>query len=143
MWVIALLAFILNQFNLYIKGHVIECLIYNLKEYALRYVITLLLDFYSNNSSREVLKVIILKKQYIYLADSLILDLIPFTINIITFIVYFLHFIDAYIGLIIIDIIIIYIWTKLIKNPKLFQIHQDYSINRCKESQIKYNIVIY
>ena len=86
-----------------------ECLMRNLKEHALRYVITLLLDFYSNNSSREVLEVIVLRERYIYLADSLILDLIPSVINIITFIVYFLHFINTYIGLIIIDIIIIYI----------------------------------
>jgi len=88
----ALLAFILNWFNLYIKGYVIKCLMRNLKEHALRYIITLLIDFYSNNSSREVLE-----KQYIHLTDSLILNLIPSTINIITFIVYFLHFINAYI----------------------------------------------
>jgi ABC-type transport system involved in Fe-S cluster assembly fused permease/ATPase subunit len=81
----------------------------NLKEHALRHIITLLLDFYSNNSSREVLEFIVLGEQYIYLADSLILDLIPSTINIVTFVVYFLHFINIYIGLIIIDIIIIYI----------------------------------
>ena len=81
----------------------------NLKEYALRYVITLLLDFYSNNSSRKVLKVIVLGEQYIYFTDSLILNLIPSAINIITFIVYFLHFINIYIGLIIIDVIVIYI----------------------------------
>jgi hypothetical protein len=39
-----------------------ECLIYNLKEYTLRYIITLSMDFYSNNSSGEVLKVIVLKE---------------------------------------------------------------------------------
>jgi ABC-type transport system involved in Fe-S cluster assembly fused permease/ATPase subunit len=94
---------------LYIKGYVIECLIYNLKEHALRHIITLSLDFYSNNSSREVLEVIVLGEQYIYLVDSLILNLIPSAINVVTFIVYFSHFINIYIGLIIIDIIIIYI----------------------------------
>ena len=104
-----LLTFILNRFNLYIKGHVIKYLIYNLKEYALRYIIILLMDFYSNNSSREVLEVIVLGEQYIYLVDSLILNLILSVINIITFMVYFLHFINIYIGLIIIDIIVIYI----------------------------------
>ena len=104
-----LLTFVLNWFNLCIKGHIIECLIYNLKEHALRHIITLLMDFYSNNSSGEVLEVIVLKKQYIYFIDSLILNLIPFAIDIITFVVYFLHFINAYIGLIIIDIIVIYI----------------------------------
>ena len=92
----------------------------NLKEHALRYIIILLIDFYSNNSSREVLEVIVLGEQYIYLTDSLILNLIPSIINIITFIVYFSHFINTYIGLIIIDVIVIYIWTKLVKNPKLF-----------------------
>jgi len=97
-----------------------ECLIYNLKEHALKHVITLLLDFYSNNSSREVLKVIVLEEQYIYLAENLILNSIPSTIDIITFIIYFSHFINIYIGLIIINIIVIYIWTKLVKNPKLF-----------------------
>jgi len=81
----------------------------NLKEHALRYIMTLLLDFYSNNSSREVLEVIVLKKQYIYLTESLILNSIPSTINVITFVVYFSHFINVYIGLIIIGIIIIYI----------------------------------
>jgi len=105
----ALLTFILNRFNSCIKGHVMECLIYNLKEHALRHVITLLMDFYSNNSSGEVLEVIVLGERYIYLADSLILDLIPSAINIITFMVYFSHFINAYIGLIIIDVIVIYI----------------------------------
>jgi len=103
-----------------IKGHIIECLIRNLKEYALRYVITLLTDFYSNNSSGEVLEVIVLGERYIYLADSLILNSIPSAIDIITFMVYFSHFIDVYIGLIIIDVIVIYIWTELVKNPKLF-----------------------
>ena len=92
----------------------------NLKEHALRHVITLLMDFYSNNGSREVLEVIVLGERYIHLMDSLILDLIPSIINIITFVVYFLHFINIYIGLIIIDVIVIYIWTKLVKNPKLF-----------------------
>ena len=58
----ALLAFILNWFNLYIKGHIMECLMRNLKEHALRHVMILLLDFYSNNSSREVLEVIVLKE---------------------------------------------------------------------------------
>jgi len=86
-----------------------ECLIYNLKEHALRHVITLSIDFYSNNSSGEVLEVMVLGEQYIYFTDSLILNLIPSAINIITFVVYFSHFIDTYIGLIIIDVIIIYI----------------------------------
>jgi ABC-type transport system involved in Fe-S cluster assembly fused permease/ATPase subunit len=97
-----------------------ECLMYNLKEYTLRHIITLLMDFYSNNSSKKVLEVIVLGEWYIHFINSLILDLIPFVINIITFVVYFSHFIDVYIGLIIIDIIIIYIWTELVKNPKLF-----------------------
>jgi len=56
----ALLAFVLNWFNLCIKGHIMECLMRNLKEHALRYIITLSLDFYSNNSSGEVLEVIVL-----------------------------------------------------------------------------------
>ena len=81
----------------------------NLKEYALRHVIILLMDFYSNNSSREVLEVIVLGERYIYLADSLILNLIPSAINVVTFVVYFSHFIDVYVGLIVIDVIVIYI----------------------------------
>jgi len=100
-----------------------ECLMCNLKEHALRHVMMLLIDFYSNNSSREVLEVIVLEEWYIHFTDSLILDLIPSVINIITFVVYFSHFIDVYIGLIIIDVIVIYIWTELVKNPKLFQIY--------------------
>jgi len=86
-----------------------ECLMRNLKEHALRHVIILLMDFYSNNSSREVLEVIVLGERYIHLTNSLILNLIPSVIDIITFIVYFLYFIDIYIGLIIINVIIIYI----------------------------------
>ena len=39
-----------------------ECLIYNLKEHALRHVMTLLMDFYGNNSFREVLEVIGLRE---------------------------------------------------------------------------------
>jgi len=139
----ALLAFVPNRFNLCIKGYVIKCLIYNLKEHALKYIITLSMDFHSNNSSREVLEVMVLREQYIHFVDSLILNSIPSAIDIITFIVYFSHFINAYIGLIIIDVIIIHIWTELIKNPKLFQMHQDYSTNRCKKNQIKYNTVTY
>jgi len=139
----ALLAFVPNRFNSCIKGHVIECLMRNLKEHALRHVMTLLMDFHSNNSSGEVLEVMVLGERYIHLADSLILDLIPSAIDIITFVVYFSHFIDAYIGLIIIDVIVIHIWTELVKNPKLFRMHQDYSTNRCKESQIKYDTVTY
>jgi len=95
-------------------------LIHNLKKYVLRYVIILLMDFYINNSSREVLAVIGLGKRYINLIGSLILNLIPSTINIITFMVYFSYFINIYVGLIIIDVIVIYIRTKLVKNPKLF-----------------------
>jgi len=34
-----------------------ECLMRNLKEHALKYVMTLLMDFYGNNSSKEVLEV--------------------------------------------------------------------------------------
>jgi len=37
-----------------------ECLMRNLKKHALRHVIILLIDFHSNNSSREVLEVIVL-----------------------------------------------------------------------------------
>ena len=92
----------------------------NLKKHVLRHVMTLLIDFHSNNSSREVLAVIGLGERYIHLVESLIFNLIPFTINIITIIIYFLHFINIYIGLVIIDVIVIYIWTELIKNPKLF-----------------------
>jgi ABC-type transport system involved in Fe-S cluster assembly fused permease/ATPase subunit len=105
----ALLTFILNRFNSCIKGHVIVYLMRNLKEHALGHVITLLINFYSNNSSREVLEVIGLGKRFIYLVDSLILNSIPSIIDIITFIVYFSHFINVYIRLIIIDVIVIYI----------------------------------
>jgi len=39
-----------------------EYLMRNLKEHALRYVMTLLIDFYGNNSSREILEVIGLRE---------------------------------------------------------------------------------
>ena len=81
----------------------------NIKEGALRHTIELLMDFYNDKSSVEVVEVINLREQFINLVDYLLFNIMLFIINIITIIVYLLHFIDGYIGLIIIAVVILQI----------------------------------
>jgi len=69
----------------------------------------LLIDFYNNKSSIEVVEVINLKEQFVNLVDYLLFNTMPFIINIITIIVYLLHFINKYIRLIIIAIVVLQI----------------------------------
>ena len=80
---------------------------YNIKEGALKYIIKLLIDFYNNKSFVEVVEVINLKKRFVNLIDYLLFNTMPFIINIITIIVYLLYFIDGYIGLIVIAVVVL------------------------------------
>ena len=81
----------------------------NIKEGALRYVIELLMDFYNNKSSIEVIEVINLGEQFVNLVDYLLFDIMPSIINITIITVYLLHFINGYIGLIIIAVVVLQI----------------------------------
>ena len=95
----------------------------NIKEGALRYIIKLLIDFYNDKSSIEVIEVINLGEQFVNFIDYLLFNIMPSIINIITITVYLSHFINRYIRLIIIAVVVLQIWAKLAKNPKLFRIH--------------------
>jgi len=79
----------------------------NIKEGALKHIIELLIDFYNDKSSIEVVEVINLGKRFVNLMDYLLFNIMPSIINIITIIVYLLHFINGYIGFIIIAVIIL------------------------------------
>jgi ABC-type transport system involved in Fe-S cluster assembly fused permease/ATPase subunit len=58
-----------------------------------------------------------------YLTEMVFLNIVPLAVDFITITAYILHVINRYIRLIIIAIVIIYIWTELAKNPKLFQLY--------------------
>ena len=79
----------------------------NIKEGALRHIIKLLIDFYNNKSSIKVVEVINLGERFVNFIDYLLFNTMPFIINIITIIVYLSHFINRYIGLIIIAIVVL------------------------------------
>ena len=79
----------------------------NIKEGALRYIIKLLIDFYNDKSSIEVIEVINLGERFINFIDYLLFNIIPSIINIITITVYLSHFINRYIRLIIIAIVVL------------------------------------
>ncbi|XTI95795.1 hypothetical protein V2W45_1256461, partial [Cenococcum geophilum] len=92
----------------------------NIKEGALRYIIKLLTDFYNDKSSVEVIEVINLGERFINFINYLLFNTMPSIINIITITVYLSHFINGYIGLIAIAVVVLQIWAELAKNPKLF-----------------------
>ncbi|XTI87002.1 hypothetical protein V2W45_1239049, partial [Cenococcum geophilum] len=79
----------------------------NIKEGAFRYIIKLLIDFYNDKSFIEVIEVINLGEQFINFVDYLLFNIMPSIINIITIIVYLSHFINRYIGLIIIAVVVL------------------------------------
>jgi ABC-type transport system involved in Fe-S cluster assembly fused permease/ATPase subunit len=79
----------------------------NIKEGALRYIIELLIDFYNDKSSIEVVEVINLGERFVNLIDYLLFNTMPSIIDIITIIVYLSHFINRYIGLIIIAVVVL------------------------------------
>ena len=66
------------------------------------------------------MEVINLKEQFVNLVNYLLFNIMPSIINITIIIVYLSHFINGYIGLIIIAIVVLQIWAKLAKNLKLF-----------------------
>ena len=113
----------------------------NIKKGAFRHIMELLMDFYNNKSSAEVVEVINLGEQFVNLADYLLFNTMPSIIDIITITVYLLHFIDGYIGLIAITVVVLQIWAELAKNFKLFQMCQDYTMMQCRESRIKYEAI--
>ena len=80
---------------------------HNIKKGALRYIIKLLIDFYNNKSFIEVVKVIKLREQFINFINYLLFNTMPSIINIITITVYLSHFINGYIRLITIAIVIL------------------------------------
>jgi len=82
---------------------------HNIKKGALRHTIELLMDFYNDKSSIKVIEVINLGERFINLVDYLLFNIMPFIINIITITVYLSHFINRYIGLITIAIVILQI----------------------------------
>jgi len=92
---------------LLVKAQVTTSLKRNIKEGALRHIIKLLIDFYNNKSSIKVVEVINLGERFVNFIDYLLFNTMPFIINIITIIVYLSHFINRYIGLIIIAIVVL------------------------------------
>jgi ABC-type transport system involved in Fe-S cluster assembly fused permease/ATPase subunit len=92
-----------------IKAQVTASLKYNIKEEALRHIIKLLIDFYNNKSSIEVIEVINLEKRFINFMDYLLFNTMSFIINIIIITVYLSHFINGYIGLIAIAVVVLQI----------------------------------
>ena len=92
-----------------IKTQVAVSLKRNIKEGAFRHTIELLIDFYNNKSSIEIVEVINLGKQFVNFVDYLLFNTIPFIINIITIIVYLSHFINRYLRLITIAVVILQI----------------------------------
>ena len=94
---------------LLVKVQVIISLKHNIKEEALRHIIELSIDFHNNKNSIEVVEVINLKKQFINFINYLLFNIMPSIIDIITITVYLSHFIDRYIGLITIAIVVLQI----------------------------------
>jgi len=103
-----------------VRRHIIISIKRNIKEGGFGHVIGLLIDFYKDKSFREVLEVLGLEKRFVSIAEIVFLNIVLLAVNFITITAYILYVINGYIGLIIIAIVVIYIWTKLTKNPKLF-----------------------
>ena len=81
----------------------------NIKEGALKHVIKLLIDFHNDKSSIKVIEVINLEERFVNLIDYLLFNTMPSIINITIITVYLLHFINRYIRLIIIAVVILQI----------------------------------
>ena len=79
----------------------------NIKDGALRYVMELLMDFHNNKSSIEVMEVINLGERFVNLMDYLLFNIMPSIINITIITVYLLYFINGYIGLIAIAVVVL------------------------------------
>jgi len=81
----------------------------NIKKGGFRHVIELLMDFYKNKSSREVLEVLGLGERFIFITEIIFLNVVPSTVNFIIITAYMLHVINKYIRLIVIAIVVVYI----------------------------------
>jgi len=92
-----------------VKAQVIASLKRNIKEGALRHIMELLIDFHIDKSSVEVVEVINLEEWFVNLINYLLFNTMPFIIDIITITVYLSHFINRYIGFIIIAVVILQI----------------------------------
>jgi len=90
-----------------VKAQVIASLKRNIKEGAFRHTIELSIDFYNDKSSVKVVEVINLGEQFVNLIDYLLFNIIPSIINIITITVYLSHFINKYIRLITIAVVVL------------------------------------
>jgi len=91
------------------RRHIIIFIKRNIKEGGFGHVIGLLMDFYKDKSSREVLKVLGLGERFISIAEMIFLNTVPLIVDFITITAYILYVINRYIRLIIIAIVIIYI----------------------------------
>ena len=67
------------------------------------------MDFYNDKSSIKVIEVINLGEWFVNLMDYLLFNTMPSIINITIIIVYLSHFINGYIGLIIIAVVVLQI----------------------------------
>jgi len=105
------------------RRHIITSIKRNIKEGGFGHVMGLLMDFYKDKSSGEVLEVLGLGERFVSMAEMVFLNTVPSAVDFITITAYISYVIDRYIGLIIIAIVIIYIWTEFAKNPKLFWLH--------------------
>jgi ABC-type transport system involved in Fe-S cluster assembly fused permease/ATPase subunit len=65
------------------------------------------MDFYNDKSSIEVVEVINLGEQFVNLMDYLLFNTMPSIIDIITITVYLSHFINRYIRLIVIAVVVL------------------------------------
>jgi len=106
-----------------VRRYIIISIKRNIKKSGFRHVIGLLIDFYKDKSSREVLEVLGLEERFVSIVEIVFLNTVPLVVDFITITAYISHIINKYIGLIIIATVIIYIWTKLTKNSKLFQLY--------------------
>ena len=90
-----------------VKAQVITSLKRNIKEGALKHTIELLIDFHNNKSFIEVMEVINLGERFVNLVNYLLFNTMPSIINIITITVYLSHFINKYIRLITIAVVVL------------------------------------
>jgi len=94
---------------LIIRRHIIISIKCNIKEDGFRYVMGLLIDFYKDKSSREVLEVLGLGERFVSIAEMVFLNMVPLAVDFITIIAYMSRVINRYIGLIVIAIVVVYI----------------------------------
>ena len=92
-----------------VRRYIIISIKRNIKEGGFGYIIGLLIDFYKDKSSREVLEVLGLGKRFVSIAEIIFLNIVPLIVDFITITAYILYVINRYIRLIIIATVVIYI----------------------------------